>query len=60
MKTDTCCPITETKCNTKISVASAPLPILSSRDDESSMNDDEYEEVKNANCEENSYIMRTL
>jgi hypothetical protein len=49
MKTDTCCPNTETKYNTKISVASAPLPILSSRDDESSMNDDEYEEVKNAN-----------
>jgi hypothetical protein len=42
MRTDTCCPNTETKYNTKISVASAPLPILSSRDDESS-------EVKNAN-----------
>jgi hypothetical protein len=49
MKTDTCCPNTEIKYNTGISVASEPLPILPSRDDESLMNDDEYEEVKNAN-----------
>jgi hypothetical protein len=48
MKTDTCCPNTKIKYNTGISIASAPLPILSSRDDESSMNDDEYEVVKNA------------
>jgi hypothetical protein len=49
VQTDTCCPNAEIKYNTKISVASAPLPILLSRDDESSMNDDKYEEVKNAN-----------
>jgi hypothetical protein len=49
MKTDTCCHNTEIKYNTGISIASAPLPIMSSRDDESLMNDDEYEEVKNAN-----------
>jgi hypothetical protein len=33
--------------DTKTSIPSAPLPIMLSRDDESSMNDDEYDEIKN-------------
>jgi hypothetical protein len=49
IKTDTCCPNTEIKFDANISIASAPMPIILSRDDESLMNDDEYEEVKNAN-----------
>jgi hypothetical protein len=48
VKTDTCCPNTKTKHkDTKTSIPSAPIPILLSRENESSMNDDEYDEIKN-------------
>jgi hypothetical protein len=47
IKTDTCCPNAETEHkDTKTSIPSEPIPILLSRDDESS-NDDEYDEIKN-------------
>jgi hypothetical protein len=35
--------------DTKISIPSAPTPLMMSRDDESSLDDDEYDSVKNAN-----------
>jgi hypothetical protein len=48
IKTDTCCPNTEIEYkDTKTYIPSAPIPILLSRDDESSMNDDEYDKNKN-------------
>jgi hypothetical protein len=48
IKTDTCCPNAETEHkNTKTSISSEPIPILLSRDDESLMKDDEYDEIKN-------------
>jgi hypothetical protein len=48
IKTDTCCPHTKIKYkDTKTSIPSAALPKMLLRDDESSMNDDEYDEVKN-------------
>jgi hypothetical protein len=48
IKTDTCCPNTETEHkNTKTPISYEPIPIFLSRDDESSTNDDEYDEIKN-------------
>jgi hypothetical protein len=48
IKTDTCCPNAEVEHkDTKTSILSAPIPILLSRDDESSTNDDEYDKIKN-------------
>jgi hypothetical protein len=48
IKTDTSSPNTEIKYkDTKTSFPSEPLPIMLSRDNESLMNDDEYDEIKN-------------